>query len=80
MTTEALDFVQIEDKWIVYAKNSQFVLGAIEWRDDKKAYDYAPNANGKLMKITQQEQTRNELLTFCRQQTQERVEAGGNKA
>lgn len=80
METEEVEFVEVEhEKWAVYAKNSTFPLGAIAWSDDKKAFDYIPNSNGKLMKITQREISRRELLAFCKEQTDKKIEQGGNK-
>lgn len=82
MDTEELDFIQLmdgTDRWIVYAKNSNFGLGHVVWSDDKHAYDYLPNSNGKLMKITQRELSRNELTRFCKERTAEKEELGGNK-
>jgi len=80
MDTKELDFiVASEGRWYVYAKSSYFSLGYVEWSEQKKAYDYLPNSNGKLMKITQQEVCRQELIAFCKMKTEERQELGGNK-
>jgi hypothetical protein len=81
METKELDFIAFEtgDKWTVYAKNSYFLLGHVVWEADKKAYDFVPNANGKLTKITQQESARNELIAFCKEQTTARIEEAGNR-
>src|ERR1019366_3179346 len=62
MHTEVFDFIENgSEKWLVYAKNSQCLLGTIEWREDKKLYDYVPNSNGKLMKVLHQPDARREL-------------------
>lgn len=80
MITQELDFITVnEESWIVYAKNSMFNLGQIAWSEDKHAYDYQPNANGNMMKLTQREVARKELQEFCREKTAEREERGGNK-
>jgi hypothetical protein len=81
MHTEVFDFIENgSEKWLVYAKNSQCLLGTIEWREDKKLYDYVPNSNGKLMKVLHQPDARRELQYFCETHTTERVEQQGNKA
>jgi hypothetical protein len=73
--TKELDFIGTPEpeRWAVYAKDSYFILGHVAWSESKKAFDYFPNTNGKMMKITQQEVTRNELLQFCGEQTEIRL-------
>ena len=79
MPTKELDFIpESGERWTVYAKDSYFALGHIVWSEDKKAYDFVPNSNGKLLKVTQQELIRNELIAFCEEQTAIRVEESGN--
>ena len=70
--TKELDFIAAAEpeKWTVYAKDSYFSLGHVAWSESKKAFDYFPNTNGKMMKITQQEVARNELLQFCSEQAE----------
>ena len=78
--TASLDILpsEKENEWRVFAKDSMFQLGTIEWQEHDKKYDFVANANSKLMKLTQHEPMRSELLMFCRQQTAERLERGGN--
>ena len=68
--TKELDFIASAEpeKWTVYAKDSYFHLGHIAWSESKKAFDYFPNTNGKMLKITQHEVARIELLVFCGEQ------------
>jgi hypothetical protein len=80
--TEELDFAEAADgsgKWVVYAKNSVFNLGHIEWKEEKKSYDYVPNTNANLMKATHREQSRRELQLMCQELNKQRDEQGGNR-
>jgi hypothetical protein len=77
METKSFDFVLTDDKWQVFAKDSSFELGTIEWVRGK--YDFLPNTNAKMMKITRDEALRNELIQFCAEKGKEREEHGGNK-
>jgi hypothetical protein len=65
--------------WIVYAKSSYFNLGMLQWSEEKDTYDYVPNANGKMLHITNREAMRVELLAFIAEQNKLRAESAGNK-
>ena len=79
MESKDLDFIQDGDVWKVFAKNSMFKLGTVEWVEGKKAYDFIPNSNAKFMKVTQDEGMKRELQRLCKEQTEARVETEGNK-
>ena len=80
MHSEDFDFIESgTGRWTVYAKSSYFALGAIEWVEGKNAYEYVPNSNGKLIKVTRGEKSRGELLEFCKERTAEKLESGGNR-
>lgn len=65
-----------QEGWAVYAKDSSFKLGYILWDEDEKKFDYKPNANGNMLKITQRESARNQLLAFCDEQTKLKIQSG----
>lgn len=69
--SDELDFQPLpsQEGWVVYAKDSSFKLGYVLWDDDEKKFDYKPNANGNMLKITQRESARSQLIAFCDEQT-----------
>jgi len=78
--TLELDFIpagEAGEKWSVYAKNSYFLLGSVEWSESKNAYEYLPSTNGKMLHISSREPARAELFEFCRAQTE--LKRGGTK-